>query len=101
LICRDQNYPELGKRYKNSDVDLIFILSSHFYPPREAQLKIDKNKALPIARAVENGLYVFKANSIGKQYGYVNLGRSIIVDRDGSVIYEAVSNQEELFCYEI
>lgn len=54
LICRDQNDPMLAAKYKTLGADAIFILSAHFYEPIEAIQKVNKNRALPIARAVEN-----------------------------------------------
>ncbi|HHY30798.1 MAG TPA: carbon-nitrogen hydrolase family protein, partial [Syntrophaceticus sp.] len=56
IICRDQNYPELA-RETCKDVDALFILCAHYYKPLEARWKVDKNRALPIVRAVENHCY--------------------------------------------
>ncbi|MEA2033492.1 MAG: carbon-nitrogen hydrolase family protein, partial [Euryarchaeota archaeon] len=64
LICRDQNDPVLAQEYKSQGADAIFILSAHFYEPIEAIRKLNKNRALPIARAVENNLFVLKANAV-------------------------------------
>jgi len=94
LICRDQNYPLLARRYRDAGVHVIFIPAAHYYPPGEAKLKVDKNRALPIARALENKVYVFKANAVGEQNNYVSLGGSIIINPNGYVISEADDSNE-------
>jgi predicted amidohydrolase len=101
LICRDQNHPLASRRYAEQGVKLIFILAAHYYPPREAWQKLDKNKALPIARAVENNVYVFKANTVGSQGATISLGDSLMVDPQGLVISEADKVNETVLSYEV
>lgn len=101
LICRDQNDPAIAREYKTLGADAIFILSAHFYDPNEAIWKRDKNRALPIARAVENNLFVFKANAVGTNNGKVSLGGSMIIDPNGFVIQEGDDINEMLLSYKI
>ncbi|MEA3253519.1 MAG: carbon-nitrogen hydrolase family protein [Chloroflexota bacterium] len=99
LICRDQNFPELARLYTREGAKAIFFLAAHYYPPAEAQKKFDKNRALPIARAVENGVYVLKANAVGSQDATISLGGSLVVSPEGSVICEADKMTEDiLYC---
>lgn len=95
LICRDQNNPLLAAKYRNN-IDILFYLSSHYYTRSEALKKERKNKAFPIVRAIENKIYVAKADSVGKQNGFVNFGGSIVVNPDGEVIGEAKKGREEI-----
>lgn len=101
LICRDQNSPWLAQRYAAEGVKAIFILAAHYYPPTEARLKFDKNKALPIARAVENGVYVFKANAVGSQGATVSLGGSLIVSPEGLIICQSDKISEGILYCEV
>ena len=94
LICRDQNSPGLAHHYAKEGVKAIFLLAAHYYPPEEARKKLDKNRALPIARAVENSIYILKANAVGSQDATVSLGNSLIVSPEGSVICESDSVTE-------
>jgi predicted amidohydrolase len=94
LICRDQNDPMLPRRFKNARV--LFYLSSHYYKLNELKYKERKNKALPIARAVENEVYVAKADAFGSQEGVVSVGVSMIVDPNGVVMAEAPHMKETL-----
>jgi len=101
IICRDQNDPRLAQEYARVGAKVIFIPAAHYYPPEEARRKLDKNRALPIARAVENGLFVAKANAVGFQGDYVNFGHSMIVDPEGSVMCEADDEEEKLLYHDI
>ncbi|MGB2728798.1 MAG: carbon-nitrogen hydrolase family protein [Halobacteriota archaeon] len=101
LICRDQNDPMLAREYKISGADAIFILSAHFYEPIEAIRKLNKNRALPIARAVENNLWVLKANAVGSNNEKISLGGSLIIDPTGFIIHEGNSANEMVLSYEI
>jgi predicted amidohydrolase len=89
LICRDQNSPGLVHQYAKEGANAVFFLAAHYYPPAEARKKFDKNRALPITRAVENGVYILKSNAVGSQGAVVSLGGSLIVNPEGSVICEA------------
>lgn len=88
IICRDQNYPELAFNTCVNGSALI-ILAAHYYKPAEARAKLDKNRALPIARAVENSCHVFLSNTIGSHIGMNSLGNSMIVNPEGIVIAQA------------
>lgn len=95
LICHDQNNPLLAAKYRNS-IDILFYLSSHYYTKSEAVRKERKNKAFPIVRAIENRIYVAKADAVGEQSGLVNFGGSMVVNPEGEVIAEAKKGRQEM-----
>jgi predicted amidohydrolase len=99
LICRDQNYPLLAMKYRHSKI--LFYLSSHYYGKVEALKKERKNKSLPIVRALENKIYVAKADAVGMHNGLVSFGGSIVVDPDGYVIAEAKKGKEEVLKFQL
>jgi predicted amidohydrolase len=101
IICRDQNDPLLSRELKKMGAMGIFICSAHYYDLVESKLKRDKNIALPIARAYENSLYVFKSNAIGTIKGRISYGNSIIVDPNGVVVLKASEKDEELLVYDV
>lgn len=94
LICRDQNDPMLPRRFKK--ISVLIYLSSHYYSSRELECKERKNKAFPIVRAIENKVYVAKADAVGSQGSLVSVGTSMIVDPSGVVIAEAPRKKEAL-----
>lgn len=101
MICRDQNYPELAKSLRERGAGALLILSAHYYPPPEARWKLDKNRALPIARAVENNCYVLLANAVGSHIGMVSLGNSLIADPNGVVVASAGEAMEGILTCDI
>ena len=73
----------------------LFILSAHFYNPKEARWKLEKNRAIPITRAVENGIYVLSQHC-STHLGHDKFwGNSLIVDPDGAVVVSAGEKSEE------
>jgi len=101
LVCRDQNDPQLAQKYARAGAKAIFLLAAHYNPPTEARRKVDKNRALPITRAIENRLFVAKANAVGFQRDYVSLGHSMIIDPQGSISCEADENEERLLYHDL
>jgi predicted amidohydrolase len=101
MICRDQNSPELARELAGKGARGVFILSAHYYDLVESRMKREKNRALPIARAYENGLYVFKSNAVGSMQGKISYGGSMLVDPRGIVIREAGDRGEELLVCDV
>lgn len=101
LICRDQNFPFLASQMKELGAQVLFISCAHYHPPAEARWKVEKNRALPIARACENQVFVFKANAVGAVPGMISLGGSLIVGPNGLVIAMADQTTEQLLVYDI
>ena len=96
MICRDQNSPALAAKLAGLGARGIFILSAHYYDLVESRMKREKNRALPIARAYENCVYVFKSNAVGTVQGRVSYGGSMLIDPRGIVIQEAGEREEGL-----
>ena len=100
-VCRDQNSPELARGLAQAGARAILLCSAHFYEPLEARMKLEKNVALPVVRAYENDLHVFKANAVGTNHGTVSYGTSLIVDPRGVVVQRAGETQEELLVHDV
>ncbi len=101
IVCRDQSFPMLSRNLKEAGVQVLLISCAHYYAVNTARLKIDKNRALPIARACENKFFVCKANAVGSYRGEINLGHSMIVGPNGVVIAEAGETEEQLLTFDI
>jgi len=100
MICRDQNYPELASELSNKGSEVIYILAAHYYNPKEARWKIEKNRAIPITRAVENKCIVALSNTVGTHLNMISLGNSLIVEPDGNVVVGANECEEVMLTYE-
>ena len=101
LICRDQNNLDLIKQYRDQKIDILFILSAHYYTSREAIKKLDKNISFPIIRAIDTNAMVFKVNSVGKLKNKISYGSSMIVDKSGTVLRQAGKFSEEIIQFTI
>ena len=98
-ICRDQNDVEIFKKYKNDKVEIVILLSAHYYEVEEAILKEEKNIALPIARAIDSQVTIIKANSVKRLHNKISLGSSLIIDKNGRVLRKANRYEEEIILY--
>ncbi len=96
MVCRDQSHPALAAALAAQGAKVIFLCCAHYYPLPEARLKKLKNLALPVARAVENRVYLCKANAVGWNQGLINLGGSVIVEPNGIVAQQAGEKEPEL-----
>lgn len=101
MICRDQNSADLALGYRCTGIEVVFLLAAHYYPSDEAKRKADKNRALPISRAIDTAAYVCKVNPVGCQSRLVSLGGSIIVDPEGFVLAEAGWEEETLLVVDL
>jgi predicted amidohydrolase len=100
LVCRDQNSPEHARKLKKKGAAAMFICSAHYYNLRESKLKLEKNTALPVARAYENNVYVCKSNVVGTTQGKISYGNSMIVDPNGIVVLRGDEISEKLLWYD-
>jgi len=100
-VCRDQNYPEIFENYKKAGAKIVFILAAHYYLPKEAELKKEKNKALPVKRALDNKMFVAKAGAVGKIEDKVSFGHSLIASPRGFMIKEAGRAEETVLISKI
>jgi predicted amidohydrolase len=101
IICKDQDFGNQILELKKSGINMLFILAGHYYEPKEAKLKIEKNRAFPIVRALENNIYVFEANAVGNYYNKVSLGNSMIISPKGTVIKNGDEISESCLTYEV
>lgn len=90
LICYDIRFPELARTLCVQGVDLLFVVSQW---PRA---RISHLRALTVARAIENQMFVVCCNSCGDagdtRYG----GFSAIIDPWGETLALAAENEQIL-----
>jgi predicted amidohydrolase len=86
IICRDQSNIKLFTKLKNKGVDVVLILSAHYYGIENINWKKYKNIAIPITRAIDFNISVIKANSIGIINNKLSHGNSLAVNKNGKLI---------------
>lgn len=94
LVCYDLRFP-VWSRNKN-DYDLLIYVAN--WPTS----RINQWKSLLIARAIENQCYTIGVNRIGKDgNGFEYCGNSLIVSPIGEIIYQAKTNEQDIFTTEL
>ena len=102
VICNDSNYPELARQLAEQGATALFVPTNNGLPPngRGAELTAKARKC-DIASAVENSMWVIRADVAGHAVGLVSYGSSEIVDPQGIVIRSAQPMCEDLIIADI
>jgi predicted amidohydrolase len=100
LICNDSNFAEPANTLAARGATALFIPSNNALPPERADVVADARR-VDVARAVELGITVVRADVAGRADGRVSHGSSAIVAPDGTVIREAKRLAEDLLVAEI
>lgn len=94
VICYDIRFPEWIKTQMLEDVDVLYVVAEW---PKQ---RLDHWRALLIARAIENQVYVVACNRVGRDPNNTFAGHSMVIDPWGQVISEA-DNQIGILTAEI
>jgi predicted amidohydrolase len=95
-ICYDLRFPEVYRTLACVKEVNVFIISSAWPFPR-----LEHQRVLATARAIENQSYVILSNRVGKDDGVPFCGSSAIIDAYGVVIAAASADREELIVGEV
>ena len=102
VICNDSNYPEPARRMAARGAAAIFVPTNNALPPPRARAElVDEARRADMARAVENGVWVIRADVAGSGGGLASHGSSGIVDPEGNVVRAARWWSEDLPVAEI
>lgn len=98
IICHDVRYPELVRLPAAAGARICYFISNE--SPLTKEHKLSAYKAMPIARATENGIFCIMANAPADPEN-INAsnqshGNSKIIHPDGNVIAEAGYFEERL-----
>lgn len=98
LVCHDVRYPELVRLPAVAGAQVCYFCSNESGLLLEN--KLSAYRAMPIARATENGIYLVMANAPADpdnlRAGSQSHGNSKIVHPDGNVLVEASYFEERL-----
>ncbi len=90
-ICYDLRFPEIYRALAVDRGANVFVISSAWPFPR-----VEHQRVLATARAIENQSYVVLANRVGKDDGVPFCGSSAVIDPYGVVVAAASADREEL-----
>src|SRR5262252_4580718 len=88
VICNDSNYVEPARQMASQGARALFIPTNNALPPKKAAVA-SQARRVDIARAIDNRLYVIRADVAGRTDGLVSYGSSGIVSLDGTVLQSA------------
>jgi predicted amidohydrolase len=95
-ICYDLRFPEVYRTLACDQGANVFVISSAWPFPR-----VEHQRVLVTARAIENQSYVILSNRVGKDDGVTFCGSSAIIDAYGVVVAAASADREELIVAEV
>jgi omega-amidase len=95
-ICYDLRFPEVYRTLACEDGANVFIVSSAWPFPR-----VEHQRILATARAIENQSYLILSNRVGKDDGVPFCGSSAIIDAYGIAIAAASADREELIVADV
>lgn len=102
LLCYDSTFPDLAARMASQGATVIFVPTNNGLPhSRHSGEVAALSRACDVARAVENGVWIVRADVAGRAGELSSLGSSAIVAPDGTVLAEAHEGCEELLVVEI
>ena len=103
VICNDSNYLEPARIMAARGATALFVPTNNGLPPEKTYADLPAHaRSCDIARAVENSVWVVRADVAGFASGLTSAGSSGIVDRFGVVVRQSAGRmQEELLVADI
>jgi predicted amidohydrolase len=102
VICNDSNYFEPARLMAARGATALFVPTNNGLPPTRAHAGlVTQSRNVDIARAVENSMWVIRADVAGRTDELLSYGSSGIVDPDGMIVQSARQLNEDLIVAEI
>ena len=95
-ICYDLRFPEIYRMLACDEGANVFVISSAWPFPR-----LEHQRVLATARAIENQSYVVLSNRVGKDDRVAFCGSSAIIDAYGVAVAAASADREELIVADV
>jgi predicted amidohydrolase len=101
-ICNDSNYFEPARRMAAQGATALFVPTNNGLPPERARPEIvAEARGVDITRAIENRMWVIRADVAGCNGELVGYGSSGVVDPSGVVVRSAQQMTEDLLVAQI
>lgn len=102
VICNDSNYSEPARRMAAQGARVIFVPTNNGLPRERAYPElVDEARNVDITRAVENRIWIVRADVTGENDKLMSYGSSGIVDPDGHVVRSAELRSTDLLVADI
>jgi 5-aminopentanamidase len=102
VVCRDSTFAEPARAMADGGVVALFIPTNNGLPLLKAYPQINAEaRRDAVARATENGVWVIRADVVGRSAELVAFGASEIVAPDGVVVASASEREASLVVADI
>lgn len=102
VICYDSNFPELARSIRAQGAAALFVPSNTGLPHARAYPElVSESRNADIARAIENSMWVIRADVAGRTDALMSYGASGIVDPSGCVVRTARLLSDDLIVAEV
>jgi 5-aminopentanamidase len=102
IICNDSNYEEPARSLAARGATALFVPTNNGLPPMKAGPKlVTQTRRVDMARAVDNRVFVIRADVTGRTENLVAYGSSGIVAPDGRVLQSARQLSPDIIVAEI
>jgi predicted amidohydrolase len=102
VICNDSNYSEPARLMAAQGATALFVPSNNGLPPnRSAAQLVAESREVDIDRAMENGLWVIRADVAGRTDELLSHGSSAIVDPRGIVVRAALQLSDDFLVADV
>jgi 5-aminopentanamidase len=102
IICNDSNYFEPARLMAAQGATALFIPTNNGLPPTRACAElVAEARKVDIATAIENSMWVIRADVAGRTDKLESYGSSAIIDPDGMVVQSARQLSDDLIVAEI
>jgi 5-aminopentanamidase len=102
VICNDSTFTEPAREIAALGATALFVPTNNALPPHKGGAAlVAAARQADVARAIENGVWVIRADVAGRWGGRTSHGASGIVDPDGAVVRTARPLAADLIVAEI
>ena len=102
IICHDSNFAEPADRMANQGATVLFVPTNNGLPSKRAYPELVREaRTADIKRAIENRVWVIRADVAGSNGKLISYGSSGITNPAGKVVKQARLESEDLLVAEI
>lgn len=102
LLCYDSTFPELATRMARHGAAVIFVPTNNGLPNPHNPAEVAAHaRSCDVARAVENAVWIVRADVVGQSGVLASLGSTGVVAPDGSVVAAAQSGSTDLVIVDV
>jgi len=102
VICYDSSFAEPARVMAGKGATVLFVPTNNSLPmARKADRLVEEARACDLARALENTMWVVRADVAGRSATHFSQGATAVVAPDGTIVCTARRLVEDLLVVEL